>query len=43
VTSIDCGVFYGCSSLHSIIISHKTYDKLNDKLEYYYSEIKFTD
>ena len=43
VTSIGDGAFYGCSSLQSIIISHKTYDKLKGNLYGYSSEIKFTD
>ena len=42
VTRIGDSAFSHCSSLQSIFISHKTYDRLKDKLEYY-SSIKFTD
>jgi len=43
VTSIDNYTFRNCSSLHSVFISHKTYDKLKFHLQWYSSEIKFTD
>ena len=43
VTSIGNHAFDGCWSLQSIFISHKTYDRLKVKLEYYSSKIKFTD
>ncbi len=43
VTSIGDSAFSHCSSLQSIFISHKTYDRLKDKLRGYSSEIKFTD
>ena len=45
VTSIGDNVFDGCFSLLFIIISRKTYDRLNGRLKYYYyfSKIKFTD
>jgi hypothetical protein len=41
VTNIGDSAFWGCSSLQSVIISHKTYDRLKAKLNS--SEIKFTD
>ena len=43
VMSIDRNVFAGCSSLHSVFISHKTYDRLKANLQNYSSKIKFTD
>ena len=43
VTSIGGSAFMGCSSLQSIFISHKTYDRLKDKLRVYSSKIKFSD
>ena len=42
VTSIGNEAFSRCSSLQSIFISHKTYDRLKDRLKYYSSKIKFT-
>ncbi len=43
VTSIGDSAFEDCSSLQSIIISHKTYDRLEAELQGLSSEIKFTD
>ena len=43
VTSIGYQAFEDCWSLQSTFISHKTYDRLKDKLKYYSSKIKFTD
>ena len=43
VTSISDNAFYKCYSLQSIFISHKTYDRLEFHLQWYSSEIKFTD
>ena len=43
VTSIGDGAFWWCKSLQSVIISHKTYDRLKFKLEDFSSKIKFTD
>ena len=43
VPSIGYQVFVDCWSLQSTFISHKTYDRLKDKLKYYSWKIKFTD
>ena len=43
VTSIGYQAFEDCWSLQSTFISHKTYDRLKDRLKYDSSKIKFTD
>jgi len=43
VTTIGDWAFGNCKSLQSIFISHETYARLEDNLQYHSSEIKFTD
>ena len=43
VTSIGDWAFADCSSLQSVIISRKTYDRMKTELQDYSSKINFTD